>query len=334
MKELILVLIFLPCILFGQINPDRHNTSWTDTWVSCTTSLSPNILRGESHWFMMDLGYNYTLGQSKLWNYNAPENLDRGIQDYFIDYSLDGTNWTELGQYILNQTNGSGYYEGEAGPNFNQLNARYILITPISNYGGECYGLSEIKIAIESLILPVEITEFAAECRNGKPYIYWTVENEVNSDRYDVEVSKNGTDWKLLKSIPSNNKSNQNQFYYIVNNIYSGGLEYYRLKHFDFDGTEQISELAKGYCEELNIVYNIAPNPFVNEIQLTTKSDEDFLLEYKVLNSNGVLVKENSLSINKGDNKSSIELKEIPSGEYSIMLNKNNQITSFKIVKL
>jgi len=132
----------------SQCFPDRHSTSWFDGWISCNTTTNPNVAYGNSHWIMYDLGYEYTLKTTKLWNANEPTQLDNGIKDYTIDYSLDGTNWINLGTFTADQATGLSTYEGIEGPDFNSTAARYVLITPTSNYGGSCFGFSELKINI------------------------------------------------------------------------------------------------------------------------------------------------------------------------------------------
>lgn len=132
----------------AQCYPDRHSTSWYDGWISCETSANPNTLYGDTHWILYDLGYDYVLKDTQLWNTNVPDQLDYGINEYHIDYSLDGTTWINLGTFNLTQASGRSIYEGEEGPDFNEAKARYVLITPISNYGGDCFGFSELKINI------------------------------------------------------------------------------------------------------------------------------------------------------------------------------------------
>lgn len=153
--------ISLICMLFtksiiAQCYPDRHSTTWFDGWVSCETSANPNAAYGDSHWIMYDFGYEYQLLESVFWNSNEPDNINFGIQEFNVDYSKDGVNWINLGTYTLNQAPGTSIYEGEEGPDFNKANARYVLITPTSNYGGSCFGFSELKINITD---PLEIID-------------------------------------------------------------------------------------------------------------------------------------------------------------------------------
>ncbi len=145
---LLLTFTFSTQIADAQCYPYQHSTSWFEGWVSCDTSANPNVGYGDSHWIMYDLGYDYVLNEMKLWNANEPKNLNYGIQDYNIDYSLNGSTWENLGSFTLVQSDGNSKYEGEDGPDFDGIKARYVLITPSTNYGGNCFGFSEMKINI------------------------------------------------------------------------------------------------------------------------------------------------------------------------------------------
>jgi len=130
----------------GQAYPDRHTTNWDDAWISCQTNESPNAKRDAGHWIMYDLGDQYALQQSTIWNNNVPGETGRGFNQVVIDLSNDGEDWTELGTYSLAEGPGSTIYQGDAGPDFGGAVARYVLITALSNHGGDCYSLSEVKI--------------------------------------------------------------------------------------------------------------------------------------------------------------------------------------------
>lgn len=141
---------------------DRHSTTMQDAWLSCTATANPNTARGTGHWILYDFKDMYALEKSTFWNFNTPTRLNHyrnmswslnllqgsledGLKDIFIDISLDGVTWQEWGRFTLPKANGSGFYEGSAGPDFNGKIARYVLITARNNYGGTCYGLSEVR---------------------------------------------------------------------------------------------------------------------------------------------------------------------------------------------
>lgn len=135
----------------SQCLPDRHSSTWYDGWISCEEKDNPNPIRGISHYIMYELDDIYYLYEMKIWNMNAPDLLDYDIQNVIVDISDDGSNWTEYGQFTFSQATGKNDYEGTEELNFNGTKAKYVLLTPTSNYGGSCYGLSEIKIRARDL---------------------------------------------------------------------------------------------------------------------------------------------------------------------------------------
>ncbi len=136
-------------ISLGQCYPDRHNTSNSNMWKSCIRSMCPNEDRGFTHWIMYSLEESKYLGEMQLWNLNDPEDLKNGIKDFTVDVSVDGTNWVEALSSTLEVSNGHSIYEGGVVGNLDGIEAKYIIISSISNQGGwGCVGFSEVKIEL------------------------------------------------------------------------------------------------------------------------------------------------------------------------------------------
>ena len=76
-----------------------------------------------------------------------------GMRDVAIDYSIDGEIWDHAGDFTFPQATGLSTYEGVAGPYLFDVEARYLLITGLNNYGGNCFGLGEMKITGEEVII-------------------------------------------------------------------------------------------------------------------------------------------------------------------------------------
>jgi hypothetical protein len=157
MKSTFLIALFLlGCLQLAnaQCFPNRHSTNFYDSWISCEVADNPNTARGKSHFIMYDYGKVYKLGQTEIWNANDPAHLDWGMRDVVIDYSLDGTTWIEAGQYTFPQASGLSTYEGEQGPHLNDIEAQYLLITGVTNYGSnDCFGLGEFRVSAEEVII-------------------------------------------------------------------------------------------------------------------------------------------------------------------------------------
>jgi|SRR5687768_8352970 len=156
MKKYILLFalaFFLHTLSKAQCFPDRHSTNFFDGWISCEPAANPNPLRPKSHFIMYDFGKVFMLGKMRIWNTNDPSHLDWGMRDVAIDYSIDGENWLHAGDYTFPQASGLSTYEGAAGPDLLEIEARYLLITALNNYGGECFGLSEMRVDGEEVII-------------------------------------------------------------------------------------------------------------------------------------------------------------------------------------
>jgi hypothetical protein len=152
-SSILFIFIYFLAIKINAQSPvpyeDRHSQIQSDAWISNNKTTSPNASRGVIHWIRYDLGDTYAIQKSKFWNVNVPGLTSAGVKTMIIDYSIDGIKWNEFGRYDMEIGNGSTLYEGEDGPNFSGLVARYILINITSNYGHATYaGLAELKFAV------------------------------------------------------------------------------------------------------------------------------------------------------------------------------------------
>jgi hypothetical protein len=117
---------------------------------------------------------------SHIWNYNVDNKVESGISHASIDYSLDGINWTHLGSYDWPLASGSGSYSGFIGPDFQGVEAQYVLITSLDTEA-MCQGLG--KVAFSAILCPFEGTV----CDDGNP--------ETVNDQYNNNCECVGTDF-------------------------------------------------------------------------------------------------------------------------------------------
>ena len=185
---LLLVFILGSVDLNGQCLPERHSATWYDGWISCQGApVNPNKDRGENtHYIMYDLQSDFYLYEMLVWNMNAPDILNYGLQNVYIDLSFDGQQWTEYGQFTFSQAPGSNDFEGIEEIDFEGTKARYVLITAIDNYGGSCYGLSEVKIRARE-ICPQNVIAWIADDGDWDVASNWC-NNQIPTDQDSVWI--------------------------------------------------------------------------------------------------------------------------------------------------
>lgn len=185
-------LLFGISSLWGQCFPERHTTNAYDGWISCDTKVHDDHPgRGATHWIEYDFGSSYALHDLVFWNMNHPEYLDDGIKNVIVEYSTNGNSWTLFDTVTIPRAPASGFYEGNFGPDLDGVNARYLLLTAIDNYGGACYGLSEIKI-FTSDATPTEFDLAITTCEADGLLSNLTGGMELNGIYSGTAVQDNG----------------------------------------------------------------------------------------------------------------------------------------------
>ncbi|MEL6650842.1 MAG: T9SS type A sorting domain-containing protein [Bacteroidota bacterium] len=133
----------------------RDEQDWNAAWTSCETSPNPNAQRGTNHWIMYDFGYQYPLTNLHIWNANQTGMLTRGLRRVMLDYSDDGQNWTEWGELNVPQASGRSYYSGSRVAELGFIQARYVLLTVIENWGDlSCVSMHEVSFGLTDFPVP------------------------------------------------------------------------------------------------------------------------------------------------------------------------------------
>ncbi|MFK8037137.1 MAG: T9SS type A sorting domain-containing protein [Crocinitomicaceae bacterium] len=174
--------------------------------------------------------------------------------------------------------------------------------------------------------LPIEITNFSGEIINGQSHLYWTTASEANNDYFNVQHSIDGQNWRNVLKINGAGNSSIPLHYSGVHTNPILGVNYYRLKQTDFNGTYNFEEIIALYYDENEMV--VYPNPAYQEVFITKKSINDF--EIKIYNTYGQIVKTELKS--QSNNTLVMDLSALNSGVYFIELTKNGSSERVKLI--
>jgi hypothetical protein len=128
-------------------------------------------------------------------------------------------------------------------------------------------GFSDFATARSYMLglLPVELVGFTARAKGGNSVLTsWATTSEKNVDRFVVERSTNGADFVAVGTVKAvGNSTNRNNYVFTDNGAIMG-VNYYRLKTIDFDGTFSYSRIVavnidQGEATESSV--SIYPNP-------------------------------------------------------------------------
>ncbi len=126
----------------GLNSNDQHGVDMKTTWLSNKKGPQPT-------WIQYALPQVCQLDKMLVWNSNqaAEQTVGFGAKDVTIEYSVDGTTWTALGDFEFAQASGEDTYTANTVVDFGLRAVKYVKLTINSNWGGIFmqYGLSEVR---------------------------------------------------------------------------------------------------------------------------------------------------------------------------------------------
>jgi len=214
-------------------------------------------------------------------------------------------NQDPVSQKEIDRNNAAYAYQGNRNPFVD----RPEFVAQVWN--NTCPGLST---------LPVDIIFFTGKLNGDKVNLNWLAENEINFDRFEVQRSSNGVDYKTVGSVIANNRRN-----YAFNddaNTIRGRRVYYRLKKIDKDGSFKYSEVVTLHIP-LNTKFTVSPNPANQYVQLQLNSNVNGAVTIELKDITGKTVLQQQQQANGGT--INLNTASVANGTYVIRLLYNGE---------
>ena len=174
--------------------------------------------------------------------------------------------------------------------------------------------------------LPVELINFTAKADKNAITLSWETASEKNNDRFEVERSLDGLNFEKIATVKGNGTTSQANTYSITDINPVLGLNYYRLKQVDLDGTFVYSQIVKAQLNEMAEQVNIYPNPAKDQITVVSKNAANL----KITNVLGQVVYSQQF---KNATEKVINITDLKPGVYNLTLESESGIRKQKFVK-
>ncbi len=113
--------------------------------------------------------------------------------------------------------------------------------------------------------LPVNLISFNLEKNNNTIVLNWITNSEKDNHGFEIEKSLNGKKFEKVAYINAKNTLSEKNNYEYFDQSPSDGINYYRLKQIDLDGTFEYSPI-KSINYESKIEITMYPNPAQNQL--------------------------------------------------------------------
>ncbi|TVR79186.1 MAG: hypothetical protein EA412_06765 [Chitinophagaceae bacterium] len=197
---------------------------------------------------------------------------------------------------------------------------------------GDAFTLGQAQITP----LPVELIAFDAVKEGTAVNVYWATATEIDSDYFIVERSANAEDYKAIQVVEAAGNSVEEIFYQIKDEDPYSGVNYYRLKQVDFDGShEYFGPVYVVFGDKSDkFAFSVFPNPVKDHkinIYLSGCSGKT----YQVLLSDNSGRSWNIGEVKCTDSKRETLTvnREIPSGVYNLlMIDEDRKTYGYQII--
>ncbi len=181
-------------------------------------------------------------------------------------------------------------------------------------------------------VLPVNITSFKVQADNDRALITWTTATENNNNRFDVERSNDGKNYKVISTVQGHGTTSLSHDYKAVDTKPMNGVNYYRIKQYDNDGQYQISDVRSVKFVLQNAQINVYPNPTHGDINFTVNNYNGSSIKATLSNVSGKIIYQELINTNTSGNYKLNLRSQLPAGIYMLKLDGSSLSSKLKIV--
>ena len=252
--------------------------------------------------------------------YGIPNNADQtnwntmltNFLAYLQEYCILGTYWAggpQWGSYVLSC---------EPTNNFTTDAPQMVVLDKYTSFTGTCTPIAQ----------PVTLSNFSLSASAATVALYWTTASEINNNYFAVERSADGNSFEEIGQVKGNGTSVIIHNYSLLDASPLGGIAYYRLAQYDYNGNVNYSKIISTSTEN-KVEVIVAPNPFTNATSLIVSGAPQLPVQIKVLDLTGKIMYSGTYNSNEGITFGS----SLNSGLYLLQIQISEQVYVQKIIK-
>ena len=182
-----------------------------------------------------------------------------------------------------------------------------------------------------AIVLPITLNYFNAFAQGNNVTLKWETSSEINSSKFIVERSVNGTSWTAIATINSSGNSGiPKQYRYDDINV-SAKTVFYRLKFVDIDGAVTYSNIKRLSLSTSTVSLSFYPNPVKDVLYIESTAPFSNDLSVKVNDLSGRV---QTVQFVKADiNKLKVNIAALAAGVYFLQIDNGGNKSIQKIIK-
>ncbi|MFD1553581.1 hypothetical protein DNU06_07850 [Putridiphycobacter roseus] len=263
-------------------------------------SLDPTIEHISSceYWTLDRTNTGNQVNVTLSWNNNTSCGVDNLSE--LVIARWDGLTWKD---------------EGNGGTAGTVANGSIVSASPINNFSPFTLASTTFNNP-----LPVELIDFTAEKEGQFALIYWETASEINNDYFEVQRAVDGQNYYKMGTVNGAGNSSINNSYNFVDENPNIGVNYYRLKQVDYDGTFTYTEVKTlDFYPQFDTDLILYPNPTNNNSNSKLINNGSLVIQaIEIYNEVGALV--SSQMVNENSQEILLEPHALATGLYTVRI--------------
>ena len=269
---------------------------------------------------------------------DVDDGTDNAVQQFALHYRSSGAGaFTNVaGGYVADASSGPSLADKVTPVDVtlpvdaNDKVALYLRIMTTNAAGSdELIGIDDIIITGEMIPTPVELVYVKASINSNFTNLYWQTASEKDNSHFAIERSQNGESFSKIGEVKCNGNSSVILNYEHTDATPYKGINYYRLRQVDFDGTESVSKTVSvnfdGRGQNKMKVY-----PTLVKDAVSVELSDESKAEISVRDLTGrVILTQNT----EGVSNTTLNLGNLSSGLYIMSVRSNETLETVKIYK-
>jgi hypothetical protein len=178
--------------------------------------------------------------------------------------------------------------------------------------------------------LPIELLTFTAAPVPTGIALHWSTATEVNNAYVALERSTDGRRFEEIHRVPGEGDSFEKREYAYTDEAPVKGINYYRLRQVDYDGTETYGPVAQARFGAAPAV-SVYPSPAVDKLTVALAEASDEPLRWEVYDASGRLVLQGSAE--EGISEFPVDVTALDKGVYSVQVFVGREMLTERFVK-
>ncbi len=182
--------------------------------------------------------------------------------------------------------------------------------------------------------LPIELISFTGKANQLFDQLDWLTATEIENDYFTLKHSTDGLSFNTIATLKGAGTSSQENSYQFRNEAISNGINYYQLFQTDFDGTKVLAGTITLFRKTADSQIQLYPNPVKDMMYVYVEEQLPDDTKFEIYNNQGQLVLQKAVAFNANNSTIMLNMNDLGTGFYTLMIKSSSIVRSIKFAKL